>query len=151
MEKVWYQDMLPHEIVARRKKFPVAFVPVGILEWHGEHLAVGNDGLIPEKLCELAAAQSGGFAFPTVWYGGPRTVGLMDADLGGPRHADRPSVGAFCAPYLGLTQPTSLRVVSGGQPWARLRRVVGRHRLSPGKRGAARMVAPGTMRAAIGR
>jgi len=80
MEKVRYEEMLPHEIVARRKRFPAAFIGLGTLEWHGEHLAVGNDALKAEKLCELAAAQSGGFAFPTLWYGEPRTVGLMEAN-----------------------------------------------------------------------
>ena len=78
MEKVRYEEMLPHEIVARRKKFPAAFIGLGGLEWHGEHLAVGNDALKAEKLCELAAARSGGFAFPTLWYGEPRECNLLE-------------------------------------------------------------------------
>ena len=82
MDKVKYAEMLPHEIVARRRKCPVAFIGLGGLEWHGEHLAVGNDALKAEKLCELAAARSGGFAFPTLWYGEPRNVRLMDAGDG---------------------------------------------------------------------
>jgi len=80
MEKVRYEEMLPHEIVARRKVFPAAFVGLGGLEWHGEHLAVGNDALKAEKLCELAAARSGGFAFPTLWYGEPRVSKLMEVN-----------------------------------------------------------------------
>jgi creatinine amidohydrolase len=80
MEKVRYAEMLPHEIVSRRKKFPAAFIALGGLEWHGEHLAVGNDALKAQKLCELAAAESGGFAMPTLWYGEPRTVSLMEAN-----------------------------------------------------------------------
>lgn len=78
MEKVRYEEMLPHEIMARRKEFPAAFIGLGGLEWHGEHLAVGNDALKAEKLCELAAARSGGFAFPTLWYGEPRTTCLLE-------------------------------------------------------------------------
>lgn len=80
MEKVRYEEMLPHEIVARRKRFPAAFMGLGGLEWHGEHLAVGNDALKAEKLCELAAVRSGGFAFPTLWYGEPRIAGLMEVN-----------------------------------------------------------------------
>jgi len=80
MEKVRYEEMLPHEIVARRRRFPVAFIGLGGLEWHGEHMAVGNDALKAEKLCELAAARCGGFAFPTVWYGEPRTTRLMEVN-----------------------------------------------------------------------
>jgi len=81
MEKVRYEEMLPHEIVARRKQFPGAFIGLGGLEWHSKHLAVGNDALKAEKLCELAAAKSGGFAFPTLWYGEPRVTGLMEANF----------------------------------------------------------------------
>lgn len=80
MEKCRYHEMLPHEIVARRKRFPAAFIGLGGLEWHGEHLAVGNDALKAEKLCELAAERSGGFAFPTLWYGEPRVGGLMECN-----------------------------------------------------------------------
>jgi creatinine amidohydrolase len=80
MEKIRYEEMLPHEIVARRKKFPAAFIGLGGMEWHSEHLAVGNDALKAEKLCELAARHSGGFAFPTLWYGEPRGTGLMEAN-----------------------------------------------------------------------
>ena len=80
MEKVRYEEMLPHEIVARRKRFPAAFIGLGGLEWHGEHLGVGNDALKAQKLCELAAARSGGFAFPTLWYGEPRVTGMMEPD-----------------------------------------------------------------------
>jgi creatinine amidohydrolase len=80
MEKVRYEEMLPYEIVPRRRRFPAAFVPLGVLEWHSEHLAVGNDALKVQKLCELAAGASGGFAMPTLWYGEPRTHRLMEAN-----------------------------------------------------------------------
>jgi len=83
MEKVRYEEMLPNEIRARRKKCPAAFIGLGGLEWHGEHLAVGNDALKAEKLCELAAARSGGFAFPTLWYGEPRITNLMEVNHDG--------------------------------------------------------------------
>ena len=82
MEKVRYEEMLPHEIVARRQKCPAAFIGLGTLEWHGEHLGVGNDALKAHELCELAAKRSGGFAFPTIWYGEPRTANLMEANSG---------------------------------------------------------------------
>jgi len=31
MEKVKYAEMLPHEILARRQKFPAAYIGLGIL------------------------------------------------------------------------------------------------------------------------
>ncbi len=79
MEKVRYAEMLPHEIVARRKRYPAAFVGLGALEWHSDHLAVGLDGLVAEALCEMAAERSGGFALPTLWYGEPRTHRIMES------------------------------------------------------------------------
>ena len=106
MEKVWYQDMLPHEIVARRAKFPAAFIGLGGLEWHSKHLAVGNDALKAEKLCELAAARSGGFAFPTLWYGEPRVIGLMEVnhdDDGGIKAAMGLPAHKFAPTYFGKT------------------------------------------------
>ena len=80
MEKVRYNEMLPHEIVARRKKCPAAFIGLGGLEWHGDHNAVGLDALKAEKLCEMAAGLSGGFAMPTIWFGEPRTHRLMESN-----------------------------------------------------------------------
>ena len=106
MEKVRYEEMLPHEILARRKRFPAAFLGLGGLEWHGEHLAVGNDALKAEKLCELAAARSGGFAFPTLWYGEPRTESLLEAtvdDDGRVKAAMKFKKRKFTPEYLGKT------------------------------------------------
>lgn len=106
MEKVRYEEMLPHEIVARRNKFPAAFIGLGTLEWHSEHLAVGNDALKAEKLCELAASRSGGFAFPTLWYGEPRVTGLMEANYD-PDGAIKTKMGfakdKFAETYFGKT------------------------------------------------
>jgi creatinine amidohydrolase len=72
--------MLPYEIVSARRAKPVAYLPLGGLEWHGEHMAVGNDALKAQKLCELAAERGGGLAMPVLWYGEPRIAGLMEAN-----------------------------------------------------------------------
>ena len=80
MEKVRYHEMLPHEIVKRRKAFTAAFIGLGGLEWHSEHLAVGNDALKAEKLCDMAEARSGGFSFTPLWYGEPRVKYLLEFD-----------------------------------------------------------------------
>ncbi len=112
MEKVRYAEMLPHEIVARRQAFPAAFIGLGGLEWHGEHLAVGNDALKAEKLCELAAARSGGFAFPTLWYGEPRVTGLMEINHD-PDGAIKSHMafqgGKFVASYFGRSAEEQIR------------------------------------------
>jgi len=106
MEKVRYEEMLPHEIVARRRNFPAAFIGLGGLEWHGEHLAVGNDALKAGKLCELAAQRSGGFAFPTLWYGEPRVTALMEVnhdESGGIRRTMKFRKRKMSEKYFGVT------------------------------------------------
>jgi creatinine amidohydrolase len=80
VRKVRYEDMLPHEIVAARRAKPVAYLPLGGLEWHGEHMAVGNDALKAQRLCELAAERGGGLAMPPLWYGEPRVERLMETN-----------------------------------------------------------------------
>ncbi|MBN1347583.1 MAG: creatininase family protein [Phycisphaerae bacterium] len=80
MKKVRYEDMLPYEIVPARLEKAVAYLPLGGLEWHGEHMAVGNDALKAHRLCELAAARGGGLAMPVLWYGEPRVSHLMESN-----------------------------------------------------------------------
>lgn len=79
MPKVRYEEMLPNEIVARRNECPIAYVGLGGVEWHGEHLAVGNDTLKAEKLAERCA-EKGGFAMPALWWGEPRETHMMEAN-----------------------------------------------------------------------
>lgn len=78
MTGVRYELMRPAAIRARLAECPIAFIGLGTLEWHSEHAPVGLDGLSVERLCELAADRAGGFAFPTLWYGEPRSVSHMD-------------------------------------------------------------------------
>lgn len=47
----------------------VAYLPAGIVEWHGEQSACGLDALKAGWLCQLAAAVCGGTSFPTLWLG----------------------------------------------------------------------------------
>jgi len=71
-EEVRYHMLRPAQIVARRKACPVAYLPIGNLEWHGEHNPVGTDTLQAEALAILCARKGGGLAFPPLWYGESR-------------------------------------------------------------------------------
>ena len=59
MNKVRYEEMLPHEVVAARKANPIAYLPIGTVEWHGLQNALGLAPLKARSLCERAAAQGG--------------------------------------------------------------------------------------------
>jgi creatinine amidohydrolase len=69
MEQVEYRCLLPHQFAARFERMPLAYLPVGSLEWHGEHLALGNDGLKIEAICKRAALRGGGIVLPCIYLG----------------------------------------------------------------------------------
>jgi creatinine amidohydrolase len=54
------------DIMAKR---PVAYVPLGTYEWHGEHLPLGLDALTAHGICLRAAAMDGGLVLPAMHYG----------------------------------------------------------------------------------
>jgi len=49
---------------------PLVIQPVGLLEWHGNHNAVGLDGLASQRVCERVIERIGdGVIMPTCWIG----------------------------------------------------------------------------------
>ncbi len=44
-EKVLYEELCPAEFQERLQACPVAYLPLGTLEWHGPHLPLGADGI----------------------------------------------------------------------------------------------------------
>ncbi|HUW81989.1 MAG TPA: creatininase family protein [Phycisphaerae bacterium] len=79
-EEVRYEWLRPRQIVARRKACPLAYVPLGTLEWHGLQNPIGLDGLKAHGLCVQAARQGGGLVMPTVFFGEHRESHLMEAN-----------------------------------------------------------------------
>lgn len=71
--------MRPSELVEQRKKLPVAYIPLGTIEWHGMHNPLGADGLQAQELCKRCARE-GGVVFPTVYYGESRVNSLLETD-----------------------------------------------------------------------
>lgn len=69
MKKINYERMLPHELEEAVQAFPVAYVPLGSLEWHGKHLALGNDTLKALGILEHAARKFGGIVLPPTYWG----------------------------------------------------------------------------------
>lgn len=64
-----FERALPHQVRELIAQRPIAYVPFGALEWHGEHSALGLDGLKARWICEQAAERTGGVLFPTVYWG----------------------------------------------------------------------------------
>ncbi len=78
--EVRYQMLRPDQIVSRRRECPVAYIPIGNLEWHGIHSPVGTDTLQAEAMAILCARKGGGLAFPPLYYGESRLEALMEAN-----------------------------------------------------------------------
>jgi len=79
-EEVRYHMLRPDQVVRRRQVCPVAYVPIGALEWHGRHNALGADTLQAQGLAVLAARKGGGLVLPALYYGEPRIQALMEAN-----------------------------------------------------------------------
>lgn len=84
-----YELMLPHQIRdAIARNLPVA-LPLGVLEYHGEHMAVGMDTLAVVKMLELAEAEIEMVVLPSFTYGAasyavepPEGTGSVHVDAG---------------------------------------------------------------------
>lgn len=64
-----YEMMLPHQIrEAIKLKWPVV-LPLGVLEYHGEHLAVGMDTLAVTRLLDILEAEIDLVILPPFYYG----------------------------------------------------------------------------------
>jgi creatinine amidohydrolase len=62
-----YSDLTPAEFKDRIEKCPVAYIPLGTLEWHGDHLPLGSDGLQSEGFFKLLAKEFGGIVLPKLF------------------------------------------------------------------------------------
>ena len=64
-----YELMLPHQIrKAIKENWPVV-LPLGVLEYHGEHLAVGLDTLVVVKALEMLEKEIDLVILPPFYYG----------------------------------------------------------------------------------
>jgi creatinine amidohydrolase len=61
--------MRPRDLERVLEECPVAYVPLGTLEFHGWHLPLGFDALKAQALCERAARQTGGVVLPPYYTG----------------------------------------------------------------------------------
>ena len=70
--KVRFDELLPHEFRQRLADRPIAYLPLGTIEWHGEHLALGADAIQSENLMCECARRFGGIVLPPIHLGPDR-------------------------------------------------------------------------------
>ncbi len=68
-EKVLYIELTPQEFKERLAKAPIAYLPLGTLEWHGKHMPLGTDGLISSGFFIELAKKVGGIVLPMLFLG----------------------------------------------------------------------------------
>ncbi|OFX13682.1 MAG: hypothetical protein A2Z18_09670 [Armatimonadetes bacterium RBG_16_58_9] len=76
--EIRYEWLRPGEMVSRRKACPVAYLPIGTLEWHLEHNVLGLDAVKAHGLVMECARRGGGVVFPALFYGENRTEAHVD-------------------------------------------------------------------------
>jgi len=69
MQEVLYERLTPSEFQDRLKKAPIAYLPLGTLEWHGEHLPLGSDSLQSQTFFTKLAQRVGGIVLPPLFLG----------------------------------------------------------------------------------
>ena len=89
--KVRFEEMFPWEIAAAMAEAPLCYLPLGTLEWHGEHAAVGLDALKAYAVCIRAAERSGGLVVPPLYWSTDWREDLPDGNYltGGIEHGER--------------------------------------------------------------
>jgi len=69
MQEVLYERLTPSEFQSRLKKAPIAYLPLGTLEWHGAHLPLGSDSLQSQTFFIKLAQLVGGIVLPPLFLG----------------------------------------------------------------------------------
>ena len=84
---VEYVKLTPTEFRYRIGEAPIGYLPLGTIEWHGEHMPLGSDGLQSSEFFKLLAEKSGGIVMPMLFLG-PDTMIVKDGiELHGVDHS----------------------------------------------------------------
>ena len=91
MAAVQFEECFPAELTEAMAAAPLGYLPLGTLEWHGEHSAVGLDALKAHALCLRAAQISGGLVLPPLFFAADSREDLPGGDYltGGIEHGER--------------------------------------------------------------
>lgn len=107
-EKVLFQDLTPAEFSARLKKCPVAYLPLGTLEWHGEHLPLGADGLQSQGFFKKLALEAGGIVMPMLFMGPDPTDTIING---------REYYGMDCGKFISKQCTYEIQQLAGSAYW----------------------------------
>lgn len=69
MANIKFEEMPPSRLEAEREKTPVIYLPIGSMEWHGPHMAMGMDTGNAFEVAKRTAARIGGIVYPPLYIG----------------------------------------------------------------------------------
>ncbi len=75
--KVLYEELTPKEFRVRIAEAPIAYLPLGTIEWLGEHMPLCSDGLQSKNFLEILANEVGGIVLP-MYFLGPDLSKMVD-------------------------------------------------------------------------
>jgi len=89
--KVQFEEMFPWQFAEAIAEARICYLPIGTLEWHGEHNALGLDAIKAHAVCVRAAQQSGGIVVPPLYWATDTREELGDGRYltGGVEHGER--------------------------------------------------------------
>lgn len=91
-QKVRYEELTPGEFIIRMAAAPVAYLPLGTLEWHGEHLPLGSDGIQPSEFFQEVASEVGGIVLPALFLGPDSREKIAGIDYYGKDNGNHPDL-----------------------------------------------------------
>ena len=90
--KVLYEELTPAEFRTRLAKAPVGYLPLGTLEFHGEHMPLGSDGIQPLEFFKEIAAEVGGIVLPPLFLGPDRIETVSGSEYYGKDNGNHESL-----------------------------------------------------------
>lgn len=108
IQKVNYAELTPAEFRIRLAAAPIAYLPLGTLEFHGEHMPLGSDAIQPAEFFQEIAAEAGGIVLPALFLGPDRVEKVSGDEYYGKDNGNHPSL---------TTQQYEPQILTGSAYW----------------------------------
>lgn len=112
---VEYAKLTPSDFRQKIAKAPIAYLPLGTIEWHGEHLPLGSDGLQSLEFMKLLAENVGGIVMPILFLGPDSLIQKNGKDLHGIMTAHSTSQGFGLKSVGGMIEPIKYGIETKNQ------------------------------------
>jgi creatinine amidohydrolase len=110
--KGWqFERMFPADLREAVRTFPVAFLSLSPLEWHGEACALGCDPALGYEVCRRAWERTGGVLLPPLYVGTGNNFAEVDAGASAEGRWEKQTVALDPHPGSLFVRPATLELV----------------------------------------